>query len=60
MLDKMVNAFKEAHPDINSQESALKLWDEKYKGHFDTANEDAWHFTAFRMAFLDGETNGIY
>lgn len=51
-LDKMVKAFKDAHK-IDSVDHALLIWECVYKGTFATANDEAWHFTAYRMAFLD-------
>lgn len=53
MLNEMAAAFKTAHPNISTIDAAVSLWNSSYSGHFETANDEAYHFTAFRKAFLD-------
>lgn len=48
----MKQAFIDKHKDVKSVDDAIKLWDSTYKGNFETANDESWHWTAFGMAFL--------
>jgi hypothetical protein len=58
-LDKIKQAFINNHPDVKCEASALNLWKETYKGKFENANDEAWHWTAFGMAFLNFEGNHL-
>lgn len=54
-LDRMAEALKTAHPEVAdmSVENKMAFYKKTYSNTDMVSNERAWHFTAFRMAFLD-------
>ena len=61
LLSAMAHAFKIAHPQCESMTDyeALAFYNKTYGKTDSSSNERSFHFTAFRMAFLDDKANQL-